>query len=119
MSINSERKSMDKFIDRFGITQRRWLAENFKDCLVSLEVQGEPYFKRLGPSVQAVMRDAVQFTCLYKPLKGRVTEEKFNPEDEEEVAKEFVTFQVVLYQPGTHDKITLERKFTRALLESK
>lgn len=105
-------------MDNLSVTQRRWLAENMKDCLVNLEVQDEPYFRRLGPSVQAVMRESVQFTCLHKPLKGKETVEKYE-DNEEEKTREFITYQIVLYQPGTNDKIILERRFTKALVETK
>ena len=102
-----------------SVTQRRFLSENFKDCLVNLEADGQPYFKRLGPSLQAVMREAVQFVCLYKPLEGKVIEEKQTNDDGEEIVREFVIFKIDLFQPGTIDKIVLERKFTKALLETK
>jgi len=102
------------FVDHFNITQRRFLAENFKDALVNSSPQGEDYFKRLGPTVQAVMREAVQFTCLYKPLKGKITHEKLDDGSE----CEFVTIEMEVYQPCTHDKILLHRKFSKSYLEN-
>lgn len=101
----------------FTISQRRWLAENFKDSLVSLEVEGEPYFKRLGPTVQAVMREAVQFTVLNKPLDFTVKEEK-HKDTGEEVKVEMITITINVFQPGTNDEIKLERTVSKALLET-
>ena len=102
------------FVDHFNVTQRRFLAENFKDALVNSSPQGEDYFKRLGPTVQAVMREAVQFTCLYKPLKGKITHEKLDDGSE----REFVTIEMEVYQPCTHDKILLHRKFSKSYLDN-
>lgn len=101
-------------IDSFNVTQRRFLAENFKDALVNANPQGERYFSRLGPTVQATLRESVLFTCLYKPLKGKVVEEKIGDNGE---SKEFVVIKIDVFQPGTNDKITLERKFTKSYLE--
>ena len=100
----------------FNLSQRRHLAVNFKDCLVNMEANGQPYFKRLGPGVQAVMREAVDFICLYKPVLGKITKEV---QGEEEKEVEFVNIAIDVFQPGTNDKITLERRFTKALLETK
>ena len=100
----------------FTITQRRWLADNFKDALVSLEVQGEPYFKRLGSNVQAIMREAVQFTVLYKPLKSEIREEEYE-ENGKLLTRENITIWIYVYQPGTNDKIRLERTISKSLLD--
>jgi len=101
-------------IEKFNLSQRRFLTECFKDALVNSNPQGEDYFKRLGPSIQAVMRDAVQFICTYKPLSGKITEEKLDDGS----PCEFVTFEFPLYQPGTNDKIILNRKFTLSYFEN-
>lgn len=104
-------------MNKFTLSQRRLLSDNFKDALVSLDVDGEQYFKRLGSTVQAIMREATHFTCLYKPIEGVVTEKKQKIDGVERIT-EFVTITIVLYQPGTNDKIVLERTFTKVLLES-
>ena len=100
----------------FSVTQRRFLADNFKDALINANPQGQDYFKRLGPTVQATMREAVQYTCLYKPLEGKVTEESYK-EDGVLKKREFVTIAFDIVQPGTNDVITLERRFTKSALE--
>ena len=102
----------------FNLSQRRHLAVNFKDCLVNMEANGQPYFKRLGPGVQAVMREAVDFICLYKSVEGKISKETQGEGDEKKEV-EFVNIAINVYQPGTNDKITLERRFTKALLETR
>ena len=101
-------------MDKFNITQRRWLADNFKDCLVNHQPNGESYFRYLGPTVQAAMREAVNYICLHKPMKGEIVKKKQNGDE-----VEFVKIQIEVFQPGTNDKIVLERSFTKALLETK
>ena len=56
-------------------------------------------------------------SSLYKPLKGKVTEEDCKDGDGNDIKKEFVTFKIDLFQPGSIDKISLERKFTKSELE--
>ena len=104
-------------MDKLTITQRRYLLEHMSDALVNRHVDGQPYFKRLGPGTQAVMREAVNFNCLYKPMKGKVSEEVTTNGDGNEVKKEFVSFKIDLFQPGSIDKITLERKFPKSEIE--
>jgi hypothetical protein len=99
------------------ITQRRFLNEHMKDALVNRDFEGSPYFKKLGPATQSVMREAVNYHCLYKPLKGKVSEETFKDGDGNEIKKEYVTFKIDLFQPGSIDKISLERKFSKSELE--
>ena len=101
---------------KLNVSQRRFLAENFKDALVNQNVANEPYFKRLGSAVQAVMRDAVTFICNYKPIQGTFSEEK-EIINGEEIVKTFVTIKIELFQPGTNDKIVLERTFNKSLLD--
>jgi len=93
-------------MENLTTTQRRFLNEHMKDALVNRDVDGQPYFKRLGPGTQAVMREAVNFYCLYKPLKGKVSEEVCKDGDGND-----------LFQPGSIDKISLERKFPKSELE--
>ena len=102
--------------NNFNITRRRFLADAFKDSLINANPQGQDYFKRLGPTLQATMREAVAFHCMYKPLEGKVSEEKEN-QNGETIIKEFVTIAFDVIQPGTKDVITLERKFTKSYLE--
>ena len=102
---------------KLNISQRRFLADNFKDALVNQDVAGEPYFKRLGSTVQAVMREAVQFICLYKPISG-TTSTKKEIENGEEIQITYITVKIEVFQPGTHDKIVLERKFNKTTLDS-
>jgi len=104
-------------MENLTITQRRFLNEHMKDALVNRDVDGQPYFKRLGPGTQAVMRESVNFTCLYKPMKGKVSEESCKDGDGNDIKKEFVTFKIDLFQPGSIDKISLERKFTKSEIE--
>lgn len=100
----------------FSVTQRRFLADNFKDALINGNPQGQEYFKRLGPTVQATMREAVQYTCLYKPLEGKISEETYKENGESHV-REYVTIAFEIVQPGTNDVIKLERRFTKSNLE--
>ena len=104
-------------MDSLSITQRRFLNEHLKDQLINRLVDGQPYFKRLGPGTQAVMREAVDFHCKYKPLKGKVTEEVTKDGDGNEVKREVVTFKVDLFQPGSIDKISLERTFAKSEID--
>jgi len=97
-------------MDSFKLGQRRWIAEHFKDCLTNTDVDGEPYFKRLGPTTQSIMREAVLFSCLHKPMKGIPSEED---------GVEFITILLKVIQPGTNDKIVLERKFNKSILGTK
>lgn len=108
---------MKGIMDNLSITQRRYLLEHMNDALVNRLVDGQPYFKRLGSGTQAVMREAVNFHCLYKPLKGKASEEMGTNGDGNEVKKEFVTFKIDLFQPGSIDKISLERKFPKSEIE--
>ena len=101
---------------KLNISQRRFLADNFKDALVNQDVDKEPYFKRLGATVQATMREAVNFVCLYKPIQGTISEKKVI-ENGEEIVKQNITIKIELFQPGTNDKIVLERMFTKSLLD--
>jgi len=101
---------------KLNVSQRRFLADNFKDALVNQNVTNEPYFKRLGSTVQATMREAVAFICNYKPIQGTFSEEK-EVVNGEEITKTFVTIKIELFQPGTNDKIVLERTFNKSLLD--
>jgi len=115
---DTKKKTEDRVVTEFNLSQRRWLADRFKDCLVNLEAGGQQYFKRLGPTVQAVMREAIHFIVLYKELEGKVIEEKHTVDDVESLT-EFVEISVDVFQPGTNDKITLTRKYTKSLLDTK
>jgi len=108
--------SKEKVFTNFNVTRRRFLADAFKDSLINANPKGQDYFKSLGPTLQATMREAVAFHCMYKPLEGVVSEEKYS-ENGESMVREFVTIGFDIIQPGTEDKISLERKFTRSYLE--
>jgi hypothetical protein len=105
-------------MNNFSVTQRRFLADNFKDALINANPQGRDYFKKLQATTQAIMREAVHFTCLYKPLEGKITEEKYQENGESQV-REFVTIAFEIMHPGTGDIIKLERKFTKSNLEQR
>ena len=104
-------------MENLTISQRLFLNEHLKDALVNCEIGGHPYFKKLGPATQSVMREAVNYYCLYKPMKGKVSEEVYKDGDGNDAKKEFVTFKIDLFQPGSIDKISLERKFTKSEIE--
>ena len=96
------------------------LAENFTDALINGNVGGDKYWKKLGSGVQQVMREATQFTCLYKPISGTLKDEKYlDTPSGEELTRTFITIKIELFQPGTNDKIVLERTFNKALLDTK
>jgi len=100
-------------MEKFNLSQRRFLADAFKDTLVN---QDPDYFRNLGPTAQALMREAVNFTCMRKPLKGVVSNGKIN-EVGGETEVENVTIKIDVFHPGLNDKITLERTFTKSYLE--
>ena len=101
---------------KLNISQRRFLTDHFKDALVNQDVDKEPYFKRLGSTVQTTMREAVNFICLHKPLQGTFKDEK-EILNGEEIIKTYVTIRIDVFQPGTNDKIVLERKFSKSELD--
>ena len=101
---------------KLNISQRRFLADNFKDALVNQEAGNEPYFKRLGSTVQSVMREAVQFICLHKPISGTISDKK-EIENGEEIVRTYVSVKIEIFQPGTNDKIVLERTFNKTTLD--
>lgn len=111
----TEKPVEPKYMEVFSVTQRRLIDENMRDSLINNE---NSYYKKQGPYLQSTMREALAFTCLYKPLKGLVTEEKDTDGDGNERIKEFVTFTIDLFQPGTNDKWTIERRFTKTAIDA-
>ena len=107
--------SEPKYMEVFSITQRRLIDTNLKDALINNE---DSYYKQQGAYLQSTMREALAFICKHKPLKGLITEEKDIDGDGNERVKEFVTFSIDLFQPGTGDKWTVERKFTKTLIDA-
>lgn len=104
-----------KYMETFSVTQRRLIDTNLRDALINNE---DSYYKLQGAYLQSTMREALAFICKHKPLKGLITEEKDIDGDGNERVKEFVTFSIDLFQPGTGDKWTVERKFTKTLIDA-
>ena len=104
-----------RYMEVFSVTQRRLIDGNMRDALINNE---NSYYKKQGPYLQSTMREAIAFTCLHKPLKGVITEEQYTDGDGNEQVKEFVTFSIDLVQPGTNDKWTIERKFTKTAIDA-
>jgi len=101
---------------KLNITQRRFLAENFRDALVNSSVNGDNYFKSLGSTTQATMREAVNFICMNKPIQAKLEEAEVVDGDSKKKITNVTVF-IELFQPGTNDKITLERTFSKSLLD--
>jgi len=104
-----------KYMENFSVTQRRLIDKNLRDSLINSEGS---YFKKQGAYLQSMMREAISFTCLHKPLKGLITDEKYIDGDGNEQVRLFVTFKIDLFQPGTNDKWTVERKFTKISIDA-
>jgi len=94
--------------------QRRFLVENFTD---QLKNGNYAWWKQLGATCQSVMREAVYFTCLNKPIEADFKTEEYE-QNGEQLTRTFVTIKIKLEQPGTGDKIVLERTFNKNLLDT-
>ena len=100
----------------FNITQRRTINEHMKDALINADID---FWRNLGPTVQAVMRESVQLACLLKPINAKITEEKDGKDSEgNDIIREYMTISLELYHPGLKDKHVLERKFLKSSVET-
>lgn len=99
----------------FNITQRSEIHTHMRDALINSDYD---YYRSLGNTAQAIMREAIHFACMKKPLKPKIEEERFKDSDGNEVVKEWYVFKLDIYHPVLHDKITLERKLLKTKVDS-
>ena len=101
--------------------QRRYLAEEFQKHVDKIEISpGVKIFKRLGPSLQALIRDGIRCYFEVFPIIGDIKEVKGQDPDGNEIVSEFYVFKMDMNVPGfVNNKFKMVKEFPKVILDAK